>query len=102
MRLAKGSDACPGFTDEMSCLLHTRLRLAIMIILSAFVLHFLRNLLLPGAAVVERRPLWLFFSGCEIAVMAVVSGLLWSRRTLRMKDLRMLELAIFGLVAVYI
>jgi tRNA A-37 threonylcarbamoyl transferase component Bud32 len=101
-RFAKGSDSGPGLTDEISCLLRTRLRVAILIILSAFVLHFLRNLLLPGAAAVDRRPLWLFFSGCEIAVMAVVSGLLWSRRALGMRTLRILELTIFGSVAAYI
>jgi eukaryotic-like serine/threonine-protein kinase len=101
-RFAKGSDSGHGLTEELSGLLRMRLRLAILIILSAFVLHFLRNLLLPGAAAVDRRPLWLFFSGCEIAVMAVVSGLLWSRRTLRMMDLRILELTIFGFVAAYI
>ncbi len=101
-RFAKGSDSGPGLTEELSGLLRLRLRVAILIILSAFVLHFLRNLLLPGAAAVDRRPLWLFFSGCEIAVMAVVSGLLWSRRSLRMRDLRILELTIFGFVAAYI
>src|SRR5438093_1177354 len=101
-RFAKGSDSGPGLTDELTGLLRTRLRLAILIILAAFVLHFLRNVLLPGAAVVERRPLWLFFSGCEIAVMAIVSGLLWSRRALCMRDLRILELTIFGSVAAYI
>src|SRR5207237_7044216 len=30
-RVAQGSDSGPGFTDEMSCLLRTRLRLAILI-----------------------------------------------------------------------
>jgi len=86
----------------MSSLLRTRLRLAILIILSAFVLHFLRNVFLPGATAVDRRPIWLFFSGCEIAVMAIVSGLLWSRRTFCMRDLRILEMTIFGFVAAYI
>ena len=75
-RFAKGSDSGPGLTDEMSCLLRTRLRLAILIILSGFTLHFLRNLLLQGSAF-DHRPLWLLFTGCEIAVMGIVSGLLW-------------------------
>jgi len=101
-RFAKGSDSGPGLTEELLCLLRTRLRLAILIILSAFVLHFLRNVFLPGAATIDRRPVWLFFSGCEIAVMAAVSGLLWSRRTLRMRDLRFLEMTMFGSVAAYI
>src|ERR1700722_15179422 len=66
-RLAEGSGS--GLTDEMLCLLRVRLRLAILIILSAFVLHFLRNVLLPGSAL-DQRPLWLTVSGCEIVVMA--------------------------------
>ena len=56
-RLAVGSG--PGFTDEMSSLLRTRLRLAILIMLVGFALHFLRNLLVLGLAF-DHRPLWLF------------------------------------------
>src|SRR5438445_490622 len=99
-RFAKGSDSGPGLTDEMSCLLRTRLRLAILIILSGFILHFLRNLLLQGSAF-GHRPLYLFFTGCEIAVLGIVSGLLWSRRPLAMRGLRILELTIFGMIAAF-
>src|SRR5215472_9068888 len=67
-RLAAGSG--PGFTDEMSCLLRTRLRLAILIVLVVFALHFLRNLLLLGSAF-DHRSLWLVFAGSEIAVLAI-------------------------------
>src|SRR5262249_14288259 len=81
-------------------LLRTRLRLAILIILVAFALHFLRNLLLLGP-VFDHRPLWLIFSGCEIAVMAIASGLLWSRRPLSRSHLRALELTIFGSIAAF-
>lgn len=97
-RLAVGSG--PGFTDEMSCLLRTRLRLAILIILVGFVLHFLRNVLLQGPAF-DHRPLWLIFCGCEIAVMVCASGLLWSRRPLSMSHLRALEITIFSSVAAF-
>src|SRR5262249_24703850 len=97
-RLATGSG--PEFTEEMSCLLRTRLRLAILILLVGFALHFLRNLLLLGSAF-DHRPLWLVFSGCEIAVMAVTSAVLWSRRPLSMTSLRILELTLFALVAAF-
>src|SRR5207302_2689485 len=100
MRLGRCSNPSTGFTDEMSCLLRTRLRLAILIILAGFALHFLRNLLVQGTAF-DHRPLWLFFSGCEIAVMAIVSGLLWSRRPLSRRSLRVLELTIFGMIAAF-
>src|SRR5262245_14797798 len=96
-RLAPGSG--PGFTDEMSYLLRTRLRLAILIILGGFALHFLRNVLL--GSVFDHRPLRLLFAGCEMAVLAVASALLWSRRRLSMKSLRVLELALFAMVAAF-
>jgi serine/threonine-protein kinase len=85
----------------MSGLLRTRLRAATLIVLAAFVLNFLRNLVLPGSAT-DQHPLWLFFSGCEIAVLAIVSAALWSRRPLGMRMLRLLELISFGTVAAYI
>jgi serine/threonine-protein kinase len=97
-RLAVGSGS--GFTDEMSCLLRTRLRLAILIILVGFTLHFLRNLLAFGPTY-DHRPLWLVFSGCEIAVMVCVSAMLWSRRPLSMSNLRTLELTTFGSIAAF-
>jgi hypothetical protein len=95
-RLAVGSG--PKFTDEMSWLLRTRLRLAILVVLTGFALHFLRNVLWLGATY-DHRPLWLLLSGCEIAVMASALGLLWSRRPLSMRSLRAVEIAIFGSIA---
>jgi serine/threonine-protein kinase len=98
-RFAKGT-AAAGFTDEMSCLLRTRLRLAILVLLAAFVLFFLRNLLLQGFSL-PHRSLWLIFDAGEIAVMLVVSAFLWSRHPLSMKGLRILELIIFGSIATF-
>jgi serine/threonine-protein kinase len=99
-RFAKGSESGPGLTDEMSCLLRARLRLALLIILAGFTLHFLRNLLLQGSAF-DHRARWLWFTGCEIAVMGTVLGLLWSPRPLSMKNLRILELTTFGMIAAF-
>src|SRR5438132_10024227 len=99
-RCPQSSDSGPGLTDELSCLLRTRLRLAILIILTGFVLHFLRNLFSQGPAF-DHRLSWLVFAGCEIAIMGIVSGWLWSRRPLSMKVLRILELTIFGTVAAF-
>jgi serine/threonine-protein kinase len=90
----------PGFTDEMSCLLRTRLLLALALILGAFGVHFLRNLFSVGAAF-DHRPLYLAFCGAEIVVMALVWVLLWSPRPLSMRSLRTLELTVFGLIAVF-
>jgi serine/threonine-protein kinase len=97
-RLAGSSG--PGFTDEMSFLLRTRLRLAILVILIGLALYFLHVLLQVGSAF-DHRPIWLVFCGCEIAVLAISSALLWSRRPLSMRSLRTLELTIFGMIAAF-
>src|SRR5438874_1268585 len=89
-----------GFTDEISGLLRSRLRLAILIILGGFVLHFLRNLLVLGPAF-DHRPRYLVLSACEMAVMVIASVWLWSRRPLSMSTLRTLELTIFGAIAAF-
>lgn len=97
-RLATGSGL--GFTEEMACLLRTRLRLAILVLLVSFALHFLRMWLRLGPTFAY-RPLYLWFCGAEIAVMAVASGLLWSRRPLSMNQLRCLEGVLFGAIAAF-
>jgi eukaryotic-like serine/threonine-protein kinase len=84
----------------MSCLLRTRLRLAILIILSAFVLYFVRNLFVEAPVLTDRR-LWQAIALGEIAVMSIVSALLWSRRPLCLGTLRALELTIFGMLAAF-
>ncbi len=97
-RFAHCSDSGPRFTDDISRLLRTRLRLAVLIVLTGFGLHFGQNLLLQGPTF-DRRPLWLFLIASEIVALAAVSGLLWSRLTLSMRTLRTLELTIFSMVA---
>jgi serine/threonine-protein kinase len=97
-RLAEGSG--PGFTHEMACLLRVRLRLAILIVLAGLAFYFLSQLLMLGSRL-DHRPIYLLFCGGEIAVMAVASTLLWSRRPLSMNVLRAIELAIFGSIAAF-
>src|SRR5438309_11204246 len=96
-RLTVGSGL--GFTDEIAGLLRSRLRFATLIVLVGFVLHFLRNLLLGSAF--DYRPLYLVFSGCEMAVLVIASACLWSRRPLSMSSLLFLELAIFSSIAAF-
>jgi serine/threonine-protein kinase len=90
----------PGFTDEMAGLLRTRLRLATLILLAGFALHFVRNLLTPGAAF-DHRPVYLLFCGYELAVMAAALGWLTVRRPLSMRQLRAIELIVFGSVVAF-
>jgi serine/threonine-protein kinase len=97
-RFATGSG--PGFTDEMSCLLRTRLRLAILVMLIGLAIHFLRNVLRLGPTF-DHQPLWLVICGCEITVMASALALLWSRRPLSMRTLRAVEWTVFGSIAVF-
>ncbi|HEV3082810.1 MAG TPA: serine/threonine-protein kinase [Gemmataceae bacterium] len=97
-RLTLGSGL--GFTDEMSRLLRSRLRLAILIMLVGFVFHFLKNLLLLGSAF-DHRPLYLVLSSCEMAVLVIAWALLLRGRLLSMSSLRTLELIIFGSIAAF-
>jgi hypothetical protein len=99
-RFAQASDTGGGFTDEMSCLLRTRLRLGILIILFGFSLHFLRNVLLPAFSF-EHRRIYLAFSGSEIVIMAIVLGYLWSPLPTSMKKLRIIEVFVFGMIAAF-
>src|SRR5262249_27260915 len=97
-RLAEGTRS--GYTDQLSRLLRSRLRLAILVLLVGFTLFFLRNLFRLGPTY-DHRPYWLIFIGCEIVVMLGGSALLWTRRPLSLKQLRTLELAVFGSVAAF-
>jgi serine/threonine-protein kinase len=95
-RLAMSSG--PRFTDEMARLLQKRLRLAILIILSGFIFHYLRHLWQRDPTF-DHRPTWLIFSGCVIAVMAIALVLLGRSRPLSLRNLRILELTVFGSIA---
>jgi eukaryotic-like serine/threonine-protein kinase len=96
--LAMGTQT--GFSGEMSRLLRSRLRLAVLIILVAFCLHFLRILFQIGPHFDHRTP-YLWFAGCEIALMAIGLGLLWSHLYLSKGSLRTVELVVFGSIAAF-
>ncbi len=100
MRCRLAASSGPGFTDETSCLLRTRLRMAILIVLVPFAIHFVKNVLQLGPAF-DYRPLWLVFGGCETVVLAGAAGLLWSRWPLSLCALRKVELTIFGSIAAF-
>jgi serine/threonine-protein kinase len=97
-RLGEGTGA--GFTHEISCLLRSRLRLAILVLLVGFTMHFVRNVFRLGPTY-DHRLYWLIFSGSEIAVMLGISALLWSRQVLSLKTLRTLELTVFGSITAF-
>src|SRR4029077_871450 len=62
---------------------------------------FLCQLLLLTGGAFDHRSAFLLFCGGVIAVMVVASTLLWSRQTLSMKALRVIELTIFGSIAAF-
>jgi serine/threonine-protein kinase len=97
-RLAAGTG--PGLTGEMSAVLRTRLRLAVLVLLGGFALLFLRGTLLHGLAFGQRPPRAIL-GDCEIAVLAIASALLWGRRPLSLGGLRAIEWAVFGALAAY-
>jgi serine/threonine-protein kinase len=98
-RFAHGSDSGPRFTDDIARQLRTRLRLGVLILLAGFVLHLLRNVW-QGPAL-DHRLLWIVIISSEIVVLAAVSALLWGRRPLSLKTLRVVELAVFGVIAAF-
>jgi serine/threonine-protein kinase len=97
-RFAAGSG--PGLTGEISSVLRTRLRLAILILLVGFALHSLRSFWLHGLAFRDRPPR-IVLGDCEIVVLAIASAFLWGRRPLSMRGLRAVELTVFGTLAAF-
>src|SRR5262249_10875391 len=97
-RLAAGS--ATGLTGEVPSVLRARLRLAIVIVLPGLALPSLRSFWLHGLNLGDRPPRVLL-RDCEVAVLAAALALLWGRRPLSLASLRVIELAMFGLLAAY-
>src|SRR5262245_13300972 len=96
--LIPGSGSC--LTDEISCLLRRRLRVAGLIALAGNAYFFFKNLWLAG----ENPPIPGFGSplqGIVVALMTVLCALLWTRVALGMRALRAIELGLFGSMAVF-
>ena len=90
----------PGFTDELAPLLRSRLRLAILLMILPFAIHFVRNAFQLGP-MFEHRLRWLLFGGAEVIMLAGAAALLWSRRPFSLCKLRKIEVMIFGSIAVF-
>jgi len=94
----------PHFTDELSCLLRRRLRVAGLIALTATAVFLVRRLLVPRAYPVDDEQTARIAQALHaalVAVLTLVSTLLWSRLPLSMRALRLLELCVFGGMAVF-
>lgn len=88
-----------GFTEEISCLLRHRLRLAGLIALAGFSVFLIRNLVSPGDA--RATPLIMGLHTAVVGVLTLVATLLWSHQRLGVSALRGIELLLFGSMALF-
>ena len=87
-------------TTETQELLRIRLRASALILLTGFTVFLVRH----AIGVATSEPLDLFLLGFHVfnvVVLATMTGLLYRRRAIPMRILRMAELAIFGLPAAF-
>ncbi len=98
MALVPGSGGC--FTDELHCLLHRRLRIAGLIAWFGFTAVLIRNFFIVGAAEDITTTDLALHSGV-VAVLTLLSGLLWSGYPLSMRVLRVVEIVMFGAMAAH-
>jgi serine/threonine-protein kinase len=94
----------PHFTDELSGLLRRRLRIAAGITLVASAVFLIRHLFVPSPFTAEDEQaahILLAMQALLVAVLTVVSAMLWSRMGLSLRALRSMELCLFGTMAVF-
>jgi hypothetical protein len=97
MALVAGSGV--HFTEEIGCLLRHRLRIAALIALLGCLVFFIRNLLWPEAR--SEDQVVLFFHSAVMGVLVLVAAFLWSRVVLSVRVLRLCELTMFGVMALF-
>ncbi len=98
MALVPGSGT--PLTYEVHCLLRRRLRVAGLIAWSAASIFLVRNWLIEGSAD-GPTGFEMAMHALVVAILSLVTGLLWSRIDLTPRALRGAELALFGALAVY-
>ncbi|HMP01892.1 MAG TPA: serine/threonine-protein kinase [Gemmatales bacterium] len=94
IRRAEGS----GFSSELESQLHSRLRLATMILASGYFAVGVRSLIFETAWLRTSDHLLIFFM---TLLMAGMAAMLWQKHVLSMCWLRRLELVIFGSVVLH-
>jgi eukaryotic-like serine/threonine-protein kinase len=87
-------------TGEIHALLRQRLRVAGLIALIGSAVFLARSLLWPGTTT-GVQPLGLALHAIQVAIMTVLCSLLWSKISLGMRALRLIELGLFGSMAIY-
>jgi serine/threonine-protein kinase len=85
-------------TDEISCLLRRRLRIAALIALAAFAVFLVRNLIDPPSSL---DPLTRNLQFVVVGILTFLNALLWSHVRLSMRALRIVELCSFGVMGLF-
>ena len=85
-------------TDEITCMLRRRLRVAGLIALAGFSAFMVRNLIAPPASLEFTTEILLMV---VVAVLTFLSALLWSHLRLSIRALRGVELGLFGVMALF-
>jgi serine/threonine-protein kinase len=99
MALVKGSG--PLLTDEVHQLLRQRLRVACAIALCTLGIFFIRNVLTFGARLDGPDLFDVGMQGGVVLILILLSTLLWTTFALSHRTLRILELVMFGSMALY-
>jgi tRNA A-37 threonylcarbamoyl transferase component Bud32 len=87
-------------TDELHCLLRRRLRVAGLIGLAGLAIFFVKSLVAPNSSL-PAHSVHLAIHASVVALMTVLCSLLWTRIPLTMKKLRLIELGLFGSMALF-
>ncbi|MDX1962690.1 MAG: serine/threonine-protein kinase [Pirellulales bacterium] len=98
IQLVEGSK--PGLSSELTTLLRDRLRSAALVLCTGFTLFFIRNFFIYGLDQWDALLLW-GINGMVAAVLAVCAFSLCRKCAHSLGKLRMMELAIFGLPALF-
>jgi serine/threonine-protein kinase len=99
-RLGLGGGSAMHYSSEIAPLLRHRLRLATVIMLATFSIYLVRTLVMPkhpeGPSEVGR-----VIQSVVVAVMVLLASVLWTTWPLRVRALRVMELTLFGMAAMF-
>src|SRR5262249_55476766 len=85
----------PQFTSEIEQLLRRRLRVTVLVTLSAFVFFLVYSLLLKPEQPFQPNPFGLWLHTAVTVLQAALTVLLWGRWPLSLRGLRAVELTVF-------
>jgi serine/threonine-protein kinase len=96
--LSPGNSSSQPSGGELESLLRSRLRVAVLIVLVPFVYYFIKHRVEPGPSFYGAETLNRAHTGFIVLTFASVA-LLWSRLRLTVRELRAIEVCLFGMTA---